>query len=140
MKNLSLNLKVLAALTLTLASLQSWASADCEDVREFSSESTQLSAQINVYEQQKTEPGADERLATIATLMVQETNQSMSINNTENAQFDLIQDMVQNGLNVRREQTLQALRQSKLQILNHIRMDEMTKMRNFYARCFARST
>ncbi len=136
MKNLNLSLKVITVLTLTFASLQSLASRDCEDIVQFSQESTQLSAQINFYEQTKTEHGADERLAQIANFMVQETNQSLSINNTENARFDLIQDMVQNGLNVRREQSLQALRQGKLQILNHIRIDEMTKIRNFYAKCF----
>jgi hypothetical protein len=140
MKNLNLNLKALVVLTLTFASLQSFASRDCEDILQFSQESTQISAQINFYEQTKTESGADERLAQIANFMVQETIQSMSINNTENAQFDLIQDIVQNGLNVRREQSLQALRQSKLQILYHIRLDEMAKIRNFYAKCFSRNT
>lgn len=140
MKILNLNLKVFAALTLTFASLQSFASRDCEDILQFSQESTQLSAQINFYEQTKSDSGADERLAQIASLMVQETNQSMSINNTENGQFDLIQDIVQNGLNVRREQSLQALRQGKLQILNHIRLDEMAKIRNFYAKCFSHRT
>lgn len=137
MKNLNMSLKAFAVLTLTFVSLQSRASVDCEDVRQFSSDSTQLSARIASYEQHKNEAGADARLAAVARDMVAETEQSLSINAQENSQFEVIQELVQNGLNNRREASLKSLRQGQLQILNHLRLEQMSQIRQQYAKCFS---
>ena len=136
MKNLKLSL--IAVLAVSFASLHCMASLDCEDAQQFSSDSTELSRQVFQYEQHKNEDGSEALAVRLADQMVQEIDQSLSINNQdESSEYLAVKKMLSSNQNF--FSTAKALKQDKLQFLNHLRMEQMKVMRTQYAHCFSKN-
>lgn len=131
------NLKLVLIVVLSFISFKTYASRECEDVKNYSVASTALSAEVYNYSLDKKNKDADSKILALAQKMIQELDESLAINShKENPIYNSIKDGVENRTVDTAADVLRLLKQKDLQLLNNLRVAEMTEIRTRYELCF----
>lgn len=130
------NLKLVFILLLTFSSVPSFASLDCEDFKSMSIASTLLSRDIANWESRKQLSESDSEVLPLARRIIDELETSIAINAEDNPELVTnLRNQIDSAYDQTEQLVIRSMRQGHLQYLNGLRVQQMSRIRQLYARC-----